>query len=83
VILEAMNFGNAIFTTKQCGGGEILENEPLMEDSRDFRIAAHIDQLLRDPASLQYIKEYNMNLALDYTIEKNVDKTIEVIESLN
>ncbi len=24
VILEAMNFRNAVFTTKQCGGGEIL-----------------------------------------------------------
>jgi UDP-glucose:(heptosyl)LPS alpha-1,3-glucosyltransferase len=83
VILEAMNFGNAVFTTRQCGGGEILKEEPLMENSRDFGIATHIDRLLANPEALQRIKASNMRLAQDFTIEKNVDKTIEVIERLD
>lgn len=82
VILEAMNYGNAVITTKQCGGGEVLEQEPLMRHPRDFSVTAYIDGLMRDRETLDRVQKRNMELAKEYTIERNVNRTIQVIEKV-
>jgi len=80
VILEAMLYANAVVTTRQCGGGEVLIHEPRMEDSEDYAIAGYIDELLKNPEKLHAIQDDNQRIARNYSIKKNVDETIKVIE---
>ncbi|WP_353661218.1 glycosyltransferase family 4 protein [Hydrogenimonas sp. SS33] len=82
VVLEAMHYGNAVITTRQCGAGEILEMEPLMQTSEDFNIAAFIEELLQNPSRLEKIKSRNRSLAENYSMKRNVDETLAVIEKV-
>lgn len=79
VILEAMSFQNAVITTKQNGAHEILEDAFIMETSQDFSIVKAIDELLENEDKLQKIKEQNYAIVQNFTIEKNVQETLEVI----
>lgn len=82
VVLEAMNYANAVITTKQCGGGELLDKEFLMENSKDYSIASKIDEILENDDKLKNIKARNLQIVKDFTIEKNVEKTLEVINEI-
>ncbi len=82
VILEAMNFLNAVITTKQCGGGELLDNEFIMNDSKDYSIVELIDSLLMDSVKLEKIKKRNLELVKNFSIEKNVEETLKVINEV-
>jgi len=79
VVLEAMSFKNAIFTTKQNGVSEILYEESTMQTPDDFSVTQKIEQLLQNPVKLQKIKEKNHKLVQNFTIEKNAKKTMEII----
>ncbi|HIE73019.1 MAG TPA: glycosyltransferase, partial [Flavobacteriales bacterium] len=59
VVLEAMSLENAVFTTKQNGAHEILEDEYIMSNSRDFSVVGKIDALLEDVEALNAIKQVN------------------------
>jgi len=83
VILESMNFGNAVFTTKQCGGGELLDDYFIMNNSKDFSIVDKIDQLLVDGDKLEKIKKNNRKTSNKFSIESNLEKTLEIIDSVN
>jgi UDP-glucose:(heptosyl)LPS alpha-1,3-glucosyltransferase len=80
VLLEAMSFENAVFTTKQNGAHEILEDEYIMSNSRDFSVAGKIDALLEDVEALSAIKQVNNLKANELSIELNMQKTIEIIK---
>jgi hypothetical protein len=43
-----MSFENAVFTTKQNGAHEILKDEYIMPNSKDYSVAGKIDTLLKD-----------------------------------
>ncbi len=79
VILEAMSFQNAVFTTKQNGAHEILNSKYILENPKDYSIIKTIDELLNNPEKLQAAKEENFKIVQDFTIEKNAKKTMKVI----
>jgi len=79
VILEAMSSKNAVFTTKQNGAHEILEDKYIMSNSRDFSVAGKIDALLKDTEALYAIKQANNIKANELSIELNMQQTITTI----
>ena len=79
VVLEAMSFENAVFTTRQNGAHEILTDEYIMDSSKEFLVAKKIDELLEVPKELRNIKRQNKLIASKLSIELNMQKTIEVI----
>jgi len=82
VVLEAMSFENAVFTTRQNGAYEILTDEYIMASSKDFSVAKKIDDLLEDAKELSDIKRENKLIASKLSIELNMQKTIEVINKV-
>jgi UDP-glucose:(heptosyl)LPS alpha-1,3-glucosyltransferase len=82
VVLEAMSFENAVFTTRQNGAHEILTDEYIMASSKDFSVAKKIDDLLEDAKELSDIKRENKLIASKLSIELNMQKTIEVINKV-
>jgi len=83
VILESMHFGNAVFTTKQCGGGELLDSCFVMNNSKDLSVVDQINELLIDNNKLEKIKEKNKKISNKFSIEVNLKKTLEIIDSVN
>jgi len=82
VVLEAMSFKNAVFTTRQNGAHEILENEYIMNNSQDFSVVKKIDQLLANANDLNDIKDSNKSKADHFSIELNMKDTMNVIKGL-
>ena len=82
VVLEAMSFENAVFTTRQNGAHEILTDEYIMTSSKDFSVAKKIDDLLEDAKELSDIKRENKLIASKLSIELNMQKTIKVINKV-
>jgi UDP-glucose:(heptosyl)LPS alpha-1,3-glucosyltransferase len=82
VILEAMNFKNAVFTTKQCGGGEVLNSEFIMNNPADLSVVRKIDDLLSDKQELIRIQENNRIRSKQFSIEKNLSETLRVINEV-
>ncbi len=82
VILEAMNFYNVVITTKNCGGGEIIDQNFIMKKSNDFSIINKINKILENPLKLGEIKKKNYKIAQNFTIEKNTEKTIKLIQEV-
>ena len=82
VVLEAMSFENAVFTTRQNGAHEILTDEYIMASSKEFSVAKKIDDLLEDAKELSDIKRENKLIASKLSIELNMQKTIEVINKV-
>lgn len=82
VILEAMNFKNLVITTKQCGAGEILNEQFLMKNPTDGDIVDLLEAYMNDRELLTQEKEKNYGDVQDYNIEKNADETLRIIASL-
>jgi len=83
VVLEAMSFKCVVFTTAQNGASEILDSEFVMQNPKDYKIDL-IQKLLNDEKYLNEIKEKNYKTAQNFSIQKNVDETLKVInETLN
>lgn len=82
VILEAMNFNNAVYTTSQCGGGELLGKEFIMQNPYDLSIVDRIDELLVDDNSLKKIKQTNRKKSQEFSIEKNLELTLNIIDEV-
>jgi len=57
VILEAMNFKNAVFTTRQNGASEILDDFFIMDKSDDFSIVTKITNLIDNMDKLESVKK--------------------------
>jgi UDP-glucose:(heptosyl)LPS alpha-1,3-glucosyltransferase len=83
VVLEAMSYENVVFTTKQNGASEVLKKEFIMETSEDSNIVTIIDELLNNNEKLENLKLENLEIAKNFSIEKNVDNTLKVIKDLN
>ncbi len=79
VVLEAMSFENAVFTTQQNGAHEVLDKEYIMNHSEDFSVVSKINQLLENIQELNKVKENNRSKASELSIELNMQKTIEII----
>lgn len=79
VVIEAMNFENAVFTTKNNGASEILDKTYIMDSPTDFQIASKIDSLLSNKTQLKKIKKDNKKISKLFSIENNLKETLEVI----
>ena len=82
VVLEAMNFGNAVFTTKQNGAHEILSEKYIMSSPKDFSVVDRIDKLLRNKDALRAAKKDNQLIAANLSIETNMMQTLEIIKKV-
>jgi len=80
VILEAMSYGNAVYTTKYCGGGELLQSNFIMKSPDDYSIVKSIEDLLNNKAKLDMIKFNNTKISCNYSIEQNVQATLDEVE---
>lgn len=79
VVLEALSYGCATFTTAQNGASEILDREFIMPTPYNFKICPFIDDILNDNDALREIQERNLALSQRFSIEKNANLTMEVI----
>jgi UDP-glucose:(heptosyl)LPS alpha-1,3-glucosyltransferase len=82
VILEAMSFSNVVITTKQNGAHEILKDEFIMNNSKDYLIIKRIDELLENQEKMNKIKAQNLEIVKNFSIEKNVEQTLKVINEV-
>ena len=81
VVLEAMNFECVVFTTKQNGASEILDSGFVMKNPKDYKLDL-IKKLLNDENLLQEIKIKNKKIVSNFSIEKNVENTLKVINEV-
>lgn len=79
VVLEAMSFHNAVFTTRQNGAHEILDDAFVMQSPADPEVVAKIDALLEDTPRLEVIKRQNLERVKAFTIEKNLEATLQAL----
>ena len=77
-----MNYSNVVITTKQNGASEILDSNYTMASSVDYSIVEKIDDLLVNQDKIDKIKLMNLQIVKNFTIEKNVEKTLEVIKEI-
>jgi len=80
VIIEALNFECVVFTTKMCGGGEILPPEWIIDNN----IVDKIQFLLDNEKELKKLQKKAKEISKHFSIEENVKKTLKVInDTLN
>ncbi len=82
VILEAMSYKTAVFTTCQNGASEILDDEYVMNEPNDKSIVKVIRNLLNNEDELNKIKTDNYRLAGELDMEENVRKTLIALRGL-
>ena len=82
VVLEAMGFENAVFTTKKNGASEVLDSSFIMNNPSDFSIISAIEELFNNPSKLENIKKENRAKSEKFSIENNLKKTLEVINEV-
>ena len=82
VVLEALQSENVVITTKQNGASEILNKQFIMSRPDDFSIVSKINKLLDDKIKCEKIKNANKVLSKNFSIEKNVNETLKVINEI-
>jgi len=81
-VLEAMSFENVVFTTKQNGASEILDDNFIMDGSGDFSVVLKIDELLKNQIKLDDVKKNNRLKSQQFSIEKNLEETLKIINEV-
>jgi len=82
VVLEAMSYQMAVFTTQQNGASEILQDEYIMDQPNDRSVVKIIARLLSDDDELNRVKADNLKLISKFSMEENVRKTLNVLKGL-
>ena len=82
VVLEAMAYGNAIFTTKQNGASEIIDPEYIMNSPRDETVIKKINNLLENDSLLSKVKNKNKEVSAKFSVEKNVTETLRILNEV-
>jgi len=82
VVLEAMNFENVVFTTSNNGASEILDKDFVMDNPYGTEVISSIDYLLSNKTALDKEKIKNKKLSKLFSIEKNLNITLEVISQI-
>lgn len=82
VILEAMNYGNVVLTTLQCGAGELLREEPRMRSPKDKEVLPFLESMLRSPRKRRAIARKNRESVSEYSIEKNAEAMRRIFQEL-
>jgi UDP-glucose:(heptosyl)LPS alpha-1,3-glucosyltransferase len=79
VVLEAMSYATAVFTTSRNGASEILDDYFVMKEPLDSLVAEKIDRLLEDEESLLLAASKARERASSFTIERNAKETLALI----
>jgi UDP-glucose:(heptosyl)LPS alpha-1,3-glucosyltransferase len=82
VCLEAMTGGCAVITTAQNGASEALEEKFVMKNPRDTDVLKVLHRLLDDSEFLAEVKAANKAKSLEFSMERNLEETLAVLESL-
>ena len=82
VVLEAMSYGNVVFTTAKNGASEILHSEFVMTSPNDISVIKKIDDLVEDRALLSKIKMQNINTSKQFSVNRNLTETLRVINEV-
>ncbi|ADV46645.1 glycosyltransferase family 4 protein [Nitratifractor salsuginis] len=82
VVLEAMNYKNAVITTRQCGAGELIDSRYLLDKSDDPHAVELLRELIDNPQIRQKVQKDNYQIASRYTIEHNIDETLRLIKKI-
>lgn len=82
VVLEAMSYGNVVFTTLKNGASEIIDSDFVMKDPFDFTVVKKIKDLMDNPKKIDLIKERNISISQNFSEEKNALETIKVINEV-
>ncbi len=82
VILEAMSFGNVVFTTRSNGASEIINENFIMDNPIDNKVISNIDNILKNKSVLDAEKNNNIELSKLFSIENNLDKTLKEIRKI-
>ena len=82
VVLEAMSFNNAVFTTKQNGAHEVINSDFVMNFPKDYSIIKSIKFLLSHSDALKAVKDQNKLKSKHFSIEKNMQKTLAIINNV-
>ena len=82
VVLEAMSRASIVFTTRQNGASEILDEDFIMDNPNDISIANSIDKILSDKELIKRIKSKMREVSKRYSIETNANETLKVIENI-
>lgn len=77
VVLEAMNFNTAVFTTRQNGASEIMDKDYIMANPNDFSIVNTINNLLADDSQLHRVKQENKMKSKQFSITAHVEQTLK------
>ena len=80
-VLEAMRYGNVVFTTKRTGASELLKEEFIMEGSNDYSVVKKIDSFLINPNLMIEEKQRNISISMQYSIDRNQKETYEAIKT--
>jgi len=78
VVLEALSFECVVFTTKQNGASEILDEKFII----DKDISKKIEYYLENEEKLNKEKIKSKALAQNFSIERNVSETLKVIKRM-
>jgi len=78
-ILEAMNFKNVVFTTRQNGASEILHSDFIAEKPNDLSIVQTIKELLLDKNKLEAEKLKSRKLSKKFSMEVNLKESLKVV----
>jgi len=79
VTLEAMNFGNVVFTSHGNGASELLDPEYVFRQGNEAEVSSKIKDLIIDDENLNSIKENNINIAKRFSIQRNMKQTLHLI----
>jgi UDP-glucose:(heptosyl)LPS alpha-1,3-glucosyltransferase len=82
VVLEAMSYGNVVFTTKSNGASEIINPEFIMDSLNDNPVLKKINKILDDKVLMSKIKLRNLQKSRKYSCVKNANETLKVINEL-
>jgi len=80
VCLEAMAGACAVVTSAQNGASEILDDDFVMKSPQDMDILETLERLLSDELFLSEIKTANKAKSLAFSVERNLDETLKVLE---
>ncbi len=81
--LEALYFGNAVFTTEQNGASEIIPHKnQIMQTPKSYEISSEIEALLNDKERLKRVQGESRSVVLELSLEKNLEQTLNIINKI-
>jgi len=79
-VLRAMYYRNAVFVMENNDASEIIDVFSLIQSSEDRSISFKVDSLLINKEELKKIQKENQKVAQQYTLERSLEKTVQIIE---